>query len=42
MLCTGGDDKTNANPDNVILTIIDTKSYVPVVTLTVADNKKLK
>ena len=32
---------TNANPKNIIFTIKDTKSYVPVVTLSPNVNKKL-
>ena len=36
-----GADNTNANPDNVIFTIYDTKLYVPVVTLSARDNKTL-
>ena len=36
-----GADNTNANPDNIISTIKDTKIYVPVVTLPASDNQKL-
>ena len=36
-----GADNTNANPNNIIFTIKDTKRYVPVVTLSTKDNQKL-
>ena len=36
-----GNDNTNANPNNIINTIKDNKLYVPVVTLSVKDNKNL-
>ena len=34
-------DNTNANPDNIIFNIEDTKLYVPVVTLSARDNQNL-
>ena len=34
-------DNVNANDNNTIFTIIDTKLYVPVVTLSAKDNQKL-
>ena len=34
-------DNADANSDNITFTIKDTKSYVPVVTLTSKDNEKL-
>ena len=34
-------DTTNANPNNIIFTIQDTKLYVPVVNLSARDNQKL-
>ena len=33
VLSAAGADNTNANPNNIIFTIKDTKLYVPVVTL---------
>ena len=36
-----GNDNTNANPDNIIFTIIDTELYVPVVTLSAKDYQQL-
>ena len=36
-----GADNTDANPDNIILTIKDTKLYVPGVTSSAKDNQKL-
>ena len=33
VLATAGVDNTNANPNNIIFTIKETKLYVPVVTL---------
>ena len=36
-----GNDNTNANPNNIIFTIKDTKLYVLVVTLSAKDNQKL-
>ena len=36
-----GADNTNANPNNIIFTIKDTKLYVPVVNLSARDNQKL-
>ena len=38
---TAGDDNADANPNNIIFTIKDTKLYVPVVNLSARDNKKL-
>ena len=40
-LSAAGNDNTNANPNNVIFSIKDTKLYVPVVNLSARDNKKL-
>ena len=39
-MSAAGADNTNANP-NIIFTIKDTKLYVPVVTLSARQNKKL-
>ena len=36
-----GKDNTNANDNNVIFTIKDTKLYVPVITLLVKNNQKV-
>ena len=36
-----GNDNTNANDNNVIFTIKDTKLYVPVITLLVKNNQKV-
>ena len=36
-----GNDNTNANPNNIIFTIKNTKLYVPVVTLSGRDNQKI-
>ena len=41
ILSTAGADNTNSNPNNIIFTIIDTKLYVPAVSLSAKDNKKL-
>ena len=41
VLSAVGNDNTNANPNNIILTIKNTKLYVPTVTLKVKDNQKL-
>ena len=41
ILASKGNNNTNANPDNIFFTIKSTKLYVPVVTLSVKDNKKL-
>ena len=41
VLSAAGPDNTNANPNNIIFTIKDTNLYVPVVTLSARDNKKL-
>ena len=40
-ITAAGADNTDANPDNIIFTIKDTKLYVPVVTLLAIDNQKL-
>ena len=41
VLSATGNDNTNANPNNIIFTIKDTKLYVLVVTLSARDNQKL-
>ena len=41
VLSADGADNTNANPNNIVFTIKDTKLYVPVVTLLAKDNQKL-
>ena len=41
VLSAAGNDNTNANPNNIIFTIKDTKLYVPVVTLSAKDSQKL-
>ena len=41
VLSAAGNDNTNANPNNIIFTIKDTKLYVPVVTSAARDNQKL-
>ena len=41
VLSAAGADNTNANPNNIIFTIKDTKVYVPVVISSVKDNQKL-
>ena len=41
VLSAAGNDNANGNDDNIIFTIKDTKLYVPVVTLSARDNKKL-
>ena len=41
VLSAAGADNTNANPNNIIFTIKDTKLYVAVVTLSTKDNQKL-
>ena len=41
ILSGAGNDNTNANPNNIIFTIKDTKLYVLVVTLSAKDNQKL-
>ena len=41
VLTVAGDDNTDTNLNNVIFTIKDTKLFVPVVTLSANDNKKL-
>ena len=41
VLSAADSDNTNANPNNIILTIKNTKLYVPSVTLKVKDNQKL-
>ena len=40
-MSAAGDYNDNANPDDIIVTIIDTKLYVPVVTLSAKYNQKL-
>ena len=37
-LTAAGTDNTDANPNNIIFTIKDTKLYVPVITLSARDN----
>ena len=41
VLPAAGADNDNANPDDIIFTIIDTKLYVPVVTFSAKYNQKL-
>ena len=41
VLAAPGTDNTNVNRNNIIFTIKDTKSYVPVVTLSAKDNEIL-
>ena len=41
ILAAAGADNTNANSNNIIFTIKDTKLYVPVITLLEKDNQKL-
>ena len=41
VLSANGNNNTNANPNNIIFTIKDTKLYVPIVTLSARDNQKL-
>ena len=41
VLAAAGHDNTDANPENIIFTIKDTKFYVSVVTLSAKDNPKL-
>ena len=41
VLSAASNDNTNANPNNIIFTIKDTKLYVSVVTLSSRDNQKL-
>ena len=41
VIASAGVDNVNANDDNIIFTIKDTKLHVPVVTLSAQDNKKL-
>ena len=36
-----GNDNANSNDDNIVFTIINTKLYVSVVSLSVRDNQKL-
>ena len=40
-MSAAGNDNTNANSNNIIFTVKDTKLYVPVVTLRARDNQKL-
>ena len=39
-MASNGNDNTNANPNNIIFTIKDTKLYVPFVALSAKDNQK--
>ena len=41
VLSATGNDNTNANPNNIIFTIKDTKLNVPLVTLSAKVNQKL-
>ena len=41
VLSAGGVDNVSANSNNIILTVKDAKLYVPVVTLSTRENKKL-
>ena len=41
VLCAAGADNVNANSNNIILTMKDTKLYVSAVTLSARDNEKL-
>ena len=41
VLSSNGNDDTDADPNNIIVTIKDTKLYVPVVTLSAKDIEKL-
>ena len=41
VLSAAGNDNTNANPNNIIFTIKDTKLYVPVATLSARHIQKL-
>ena len=41
VLSTAGNDNANDNANNIIFSIKDTKLYVPFVTLSTRDNKKL-
>ena len=36
-----GNDNTDANPDNIIFTVKDTKLFVSIVILSAKDNQKL-
>ena len=40
-LSTFDNNNTDADPNNIIFTIKDTKLYVPIVTLSAKDNQKL-
>ena len=40
-MSAAGANNTNANPNNIIFTIKDTRIYVPVITLSARDNQKL-
>ena len=40
-MSAAGADNANANPNNIIFTIKDTKLYVPVFTLSAKDNQSL-
>ena len=41
VLCAAGADNSNANPNNIIFTIKDTKLYFPFVALSIRDKQKL-
>ena len=41
VLSANGNDNTDANPNDIIFTIKDTKIYAPVVIVSTKDNKKL-
>ena len=41
VLSAADSDNTNANPNNIIFTIKDTKLSVPVVTLSAKENQKI-
>ena len=41
VLSANGNDNTDANPNNIIFAIKDTKIYAPVVIVSTKDNKKL-
>ena len=41
LLSAAGADNTNANSNNIIFTITDTKLYAPTVTLSAKDSQKL-
>ena len=39
-MSAAGEDKSNANPNNIVLTVKGTKLYVPLVSLAGKDNQK--